>query len=247
MTGLERNRTTLMNNEGRLFLAAFDHPQIYGVMPGLEKPFGTIDRTLDSPIDGYILNPGIMGAVDAEKVKAKKMVLRASLGGTMMSSSFPDFHEVMSSPKQALNLGADAILIMLVLGGDHDKESMIEVARTIEQFHEYSIPVMAEVLAADYSKNNDSTFIRNGARIAAELGADFVKAFYCDDFKAVVDGCPVPVVLAGGPKDKDIRNIARSVVADGAVGFAFGRNVFQSEDPVGLIKDLDRILRGGKC
>ncbi len=247
MTGLERNRTTLMNNEGKLFLAAFDHPQIYGVMPGLEKPFDAIDRTLDSPIDGYILNPGIMGAVAADKVKDKKMVLRASLGGTIMATSFPDYHGVMSSPKQALSLGADAVLIMLVLGGDHDKESMLEVARTIDLFHEYSVPVMAEVLAADYTKNNDSLFIRNGARIAAELGADFVKAFYCDDFKAVVDGCPVPVVLAGGPKDKDIRNIARSVVADRAAGFAFGRNIFQNDDPVGLIKDLNQILRGGKC
>lgn len=244
MTGLERNRTTLMNNKGKLFLAAFDHPQIYGVMPGLEKPFETIDRTLESPIDGYILNPGIMGAVDPEKIKSKKMVLRASQGGTMMATSFPDCHSVMVSPKQAINLGADAILIMLVLGGDHDRESMLEVARAVDAFHEYSIPVMAEVLAADYTKNNDSDFIRNGARVAAELGADFVKAFYCDDFRAVVEGCPVPVVLAGGPKDTDICKVARTVVDDGAAGFAFGRNIFQNEDPVGLIQKLDGILRG---
>jgi len=244
MTGLERNKTTLLNNKGRLFLAAFDHPQIYGVMRGLEKPLDSIRKIIDTPIDGYIFNPGIFGLIAADMVQGKKLVLRASLGGTAMGKSFPDAHAVMVSPKQALNLGADAILIMLVLGGEHDKDSLVEAATAIDRFHEYSIPVIAEVLSADFEKNNTTEFVKNGARIAAELGADLVKAFYCENFKSVVEGCPVPVVLAGGPKDADIMSVAKSVLDDGAIGFAFGRNIFQNENPVTLIEGLDALLRG---
>lgn len=244
MNGLERNKSRLMNHEGKLFLAAFDHPQIYGVMQGLEQPITAIKRIIDTEIDGFILNPGIFQLLDASMVQNKKLVLRASLGGTMMGTTFSDYHSIMVSPQQASDLGCDAVLIMLVLGGAHDKESMTDVARATDAFHQYSIPVMIEVLHADYMKNNDTTFIRNGARIAAELGADFVKAFYCEDFASVVAGCPVPIVLAGGPKEANILDIAQTVIDAGAVGFAFGRNLFQSENPENVVMNLSRILRG---
>lgn len=244
MTGLERNIAALLGNKGKLFVAAFDHPQIYGVMPGLEKPGQAVERLIHTPVDGFILNPGMFARVDAALVRNKKMILRASMGGSSLGKSFSDCHDVTASPKQALNLGADAILVMLVLGGDHDKESMAGTALAVDRFHEYSIPVIVEVLAADFEKNNDSRFVRDGARIAAELGADLVKAFHCSDFKAVVEGCPVPVVLAGGPKDADILDVAKSAGRDGVAGFAFGRNIFQNENPAALIAALDAILRG---
>lgn len=244
MTGLERRRVELLDEKGRIFLAAFDHPQIYGVMEGLEKPVEAIQSIISTAVDGFILNPGVFGLVDAILVRNKKMVLRASLGGTLMANSFPDVHSVMVSPKQALSLGADAVLVMLVLGGDHDKESMTEVATAVDRFHDYSMPVMVEVLSADFAGNNDPDFVKHGARIAAELGADIVKAFYCDHFKAVTEGCPVPVVLAGGPKDADIMTVAKSVLEDGAAGFAFGRNIFQNENPTALIEGLNALLRG---
>lgn len=244
MNGLKKNANHLFGCDGKLFLAAFDHPQIYGAIKGLEKPFDAIDRLMPSQIDGYILNPGIIELLDEKRIKGKKLVLRASLGGTMMGTDFPDWHCVMCSPRQAIRYGVDAILIMLVLGGAHDKESMAEVAKAIDAFHDYSIPVMVEVLAADYTKNNDTDFIRNGVRIGAELGADAIKAFYCKDFKSVVDCCPVPVVLAGGPKESDICSIAKEVVEAGACGFAFGRNLFQSDDPVKMVEALNRALRG---
>ncbi len=243
MNGLERNRTTLTREDGTLFLAAFDHPQIYGVMNGLEDPMAAILKIITTDIDGYILNPGIFPLLDATVVRNKKLILRASLGGTMMGTTFSDHHSIMVSPQQALDLGADATLIMMVLGGSSDKESMTDVARAIDSFHRLSIPVMVEVLHADFSQNNEASFVRNGARIAAELGADFVKAFYCEDFDSVVAGCPVPIVLAGGPKEANILDIARTVVDAGAIGFAFGRNLFQHEDPRTIVSSLCKVLR----
>jgi len=243
MTGLSRNIKRLFENKGGLFLAAFDHPQIYGVMKGLENPCSSIAKVVNTELDGFILNPGIFPLVDTKTVYKKKMIMRASLGGTMLSSSFSDAHNVMVTPANAMRQGADAILIMLVLGGDHDRDSMTEVARTIDTFHEYAIPVIVEVLAADSTKNNEIEFVRNGARIAAELGADVVKAFYCDDIASVIEGCPVPVILAGGPKDADILQIADTAVSAGIAGFAFGRNIFQNPDPKVLIHELNLVLR----
>jgi DhnA family fructose-bisphosphate aldolase class Ia len=242
MTGLERKNSLLLNNGGKLMLAAFDHPQIFGAMPGLLDPIKAIENLIDSPIDGFILNPGIFRLTAASLVQHKKMILRASLGGTMMGSSFPESHSVMVSPREALNLGADGVLIMLVLGGGEDKESMLELARAAESFHLYGIPVIAEVLAADYKRNNETELIRNGARIAAELGADMVKAFFCEDFASVVEACPVPVILAGGPRDSDILKVAETAVRGGARGFAFGRNIFQNSDPRLFVSQLDKIL-----
>jgi fructose-bisphosphate aldolase, class I len=243
VNGLERNSARLFRADGTMFVAALDHPQVFGVMEGLVDPLKTIKNLAASNIDGFIVNPGLFRLLDGQIVSNKHLIMRASLGATSMSAAYPDNHSVMVSPRFVLDAGADAVLIMLILGGSHDKESMLEVARTAEQFHEYAIPVIVEVMAADYTRNNETDMVRNGARIAAELGADMVKSFYCDDFQSVVAGCPVPIVLAGGPKDSDIVGVASTVVKAGCKGFAFGRNLFQSDDPIDLIARLDAVLR----
>ena len=148
------------------------------------------------------------------------------------------------SAELAASLGADAALFMFVLGGTRDKDTQLELARVCEEYHRLGIPVIAEVLNADYTKNNETDFIASGARIAAEIGADIIKAFYCKDFEKVTCNCPVPVILAGGPKDADITAVVREVVSKGAKGLAFGRNLFQAEDIKGHVRDLDAALRG---
>ena len=155
-----------------------------------------------------------------------------------------DLHQSIASAELAARLGADAALFMFVLNGKRDKECELELARVCEDYHRFGIPVIAEVLNSDYTMNNDTNFIASGARIAAEIGADVIKAFYCKDFDTVTSNCPVPVILAGGPKDADITAVVREVVSKGVKGLAFGRNLFQADDIRSLVKDLDRALRG---
>ena len=159
-----------------------------------------------------------------------------------MLSSFSNCHNVVISPETVLRNGADAVLLMLVLGGGNDNESMTEISRAADKFHNYSIPVIIEVLNVDMSKINDTDFVRDGSRIASEIGADVVKAFYCENFKEVIEGCPVPVILAGGPKGGDIVKTAGDVVRAGVNGFAFGRNIFQNPEPSKLISELNTVL-----
>lgn len=243
MTGIDRRMARLFANKGKVFLAAFDHPQIYGVMEGLENTPELVKSLKDSAVDGFILNPGMIPHISPSSVDGKLIVLRASVGGTMMGKVYSDLHECIASGRLAASLGVDAALVMFSIGGALDKESQIGLARVCEDYHQYGIPVIAEVLSADYEKNNDAALIANGARIASELGADVIKAFYCHGFDNVTANCPVPVILAGGPKDAEILSIVKEAVSKGAKGLAFGRNLFQNEAPERLIRELDGALR----
>lgn len=243
MTGLERRIAKLFGNEGKLFLAAFDHPQIYGVTEGLENTARLVADLKDSELDGFILNPGMFRKIPAETMNNMLFVVRASVGGTMLGSGFSPVHRHIISGKEAAFLDADAALVMFAIGGERDIESQVELARVVEDFHNYGIPVIAEVLAVDWTKNNDSDLISCGARIAAEIGADAIKAFYCTEFDKVTSNCPVPVILAGGPKEADICSVVKEVVSKGCRGLAFGRNIFQSKKPKETITQLDGALR----
>ena len=243
MTGLERRMAKLFGNEGKLFLAAFDHPQIYGVTEGLEDTANLVKELKDSKVDGFILNPGMFRHIPSEYMDNKLFVVRASVGGTMVGSGFSPVHRHIISGKEAALLDADAALVMFSIGGDKDLESQVELAQVVEDFHNYGIPVIAEVLAVDWTKNNDTDLISCGARIAAEIGADAIKAFYCTGFDKVTSNCPVPVILAGGPKEADICSVVKEVTSKGGKGLAFGRNIFQSPDPKETIELLNEALR----
>lgn len=243
MTGIERRMERLFGNKGKLFLAAFDHPQIYGVTEGLEDTSSLVDSLSTSPIDGFILNPGMVNKMPAAALRNKALVIRSSVGGTILGTGFSTCHRQILSGIDAARLGADAVLVMFAIGGENDIESQVELARVCGDFHNYGIPVIAEVLANDWEKNNDTGLISCGARIAAEIGADCIKAFYCADFDKVTSNCPVPVILAGGPKDQDIKSVVSEVVSKGCRGLAFGRNIFQSSDPKATIESLDGVLR----
>ena len=212
MTGLERRMARLFANKGKLFVAAFDHPQIYGIMDGLQDTPGLVGSLKRTKLDGFILNPGMVAHVPARAMDDKVLVLRASVGGTMLTYDSYDgnYHQSIASAELAASLGADAALFMFVLGGTRDKDTELELARVCAESHKLGI----------------------------------IKAFYCKDFEKVTSNCPVPVILAGGPKDADITAVVREVVSKGAKGLAFGRNLFQAEDIKGLVRDLDAALRG---
>ena len=90
----------------------------------------------------------------------------------------------------------------------------------------------------------DVRYLSLASRMAAELGAHIVKTYFCKDFEKVIESCPVPVVIAGGKKqpEKDALNMAHNAIQAGAIGVDMGRNVFQSTDPVGMIKAVNAII-----
>lgn len=238
--GLKRNVAKLFGSRDKLFVLAMDHSQC-GVVPGLEKPLDILSNLADSKLDGFILNVGLASHMADERLLNKKLILRTSFGGSSLSSEYTNVHANHVSPETALMLGADAVLMMVVMGGA-DFKSIQQVAKDIDAYHALGIPVIAEILCNDFSKTTTYEVQANGARVAAELGADVVKAFYTDDFHKIVENCPVPIILAGGPKSKDIIQVAKDALSVGVKGFAFGRNIFQSDNPKELIEQFDSLL-----
>jgi DhnA family fructose-bisphosphate aldolase class Ia len=239
--GLQRNTKKLFSNDGYLFLLALDHAQM-GVVQGLEDIPALLTRFSDSGLDGFILNVGLARNMANSNLVHKKLVLRSSSGGSQLATEFAPSHANHVRPETAVALGADAVLMMAVVGGA-DYQSLQAVAKDIDAYHQLSIPVIVEIIAADFSKTATFDIQYHGARIASELGADVVKVFYVEGFDKVAACCPVPVILAGGPKDQDICDVASRAIAQGAKGFAFGRNIFQSDKPEALINELKSILR----
>lgn len=240
MNGLKRNTEKLFSHGGKLFAMAMDLPQV-GLVDGLTDPRAVIRSCMNSELDAFLTNVGVAHLAEEELLK-KKLILRTSSGGTNLATEFTGVQKNHVSPETALAMGADAVVMMMVIGGA-DYASIQDAAAAIDAYHRLSIPVVVEILAADYEKTQTFEIQANGARVAAELGADVVKAFYTDHFETVVDNCPVPIILAGGPKGSDIFDTAAAAVKAGVKGFCFGRNLFQSEDKLERIARLDRILR----
>lgn len=243
MYGLKRNVAKLFGNRDKLFILAMDHAQ-GGVMPGLEKPLELLEGLSSSSVDGFILNVGFAKQMACGELLKKKLILRTSFGGTMMSTEYTNVHSNHVSPMTALSLGADAVLMMFVLGGA-DYRSIQRAAKDIDAYHSLGIPVIAEILCNDFDKTATYDVQANGARAAAELGADVVKAFYTEKFDKVIEYCPAPVILAGGPKGSDIVDVAGNALKAGARGLAFGRNIFQHPDPKKIIEELDGLFIDG--
>jgi fructose-bisphosphate aldolase, class I len=241
MNGLRRNIARLFGERDRLFVLAMDHAQ-GGLVAGLENIGPLMADLVSSPIDGFILNVGLAGRMAEGPFLKKKLILRTSFGGTQLADEFGDVHANHVSPAMARRLGADAVLMMFTVGGP-DFRSIQAAAADIDAFHREEMPVIAEIIAHDFDKTTDPAIQLNGARIAAELGADVVKAFYVDGFDRLVALCPAPVILAGGPKDRDVVEVAKSALAVGAKGLAFGRNVFQHPHPARIAADLDALFQ----
>lgn len=241
MYGLKRNVARLFQNKGKLFVLAMDHAQ-GGLVSGLEDPEGLLARCGGTRLDGFLMNVGLADRMAQGPLLHKKLLLRTSFGGSMISSAFTNVHQNHVSSETALALGADAVVMMMVMGGA-DYESLQDAARAIDAYHRLQIPVVVEILAEAFEKTQTYEIQANGARVAAELGADVVKAFYTEGFEKTIAQCPAPVILAGGAPGADIFEIAREAVKAGAKGFAFGRNLFMAQDAPQMIAQFDAILR----
>jgi len=136
-----------------------------------------------------------------------------------------------------------AVAVSIFVGSEFERQSLMNLSDMINECQEYGIPVLA-VTAVGKDMNRDARYLSLACRIAAELGAHVVKTYHCEDFRSVVDTCPVPVVIAGGKKipEKDALQLAFNAVRDGAVGVDMGRNIFQSTHPVPMIQAVRSIV-----
>ncbi len=228
---------------GRCVMLAVDHGYFQGPTTGLERPGETIEPLLEFA-DALMVTRGVLrNCVDAGR--RVPIVLRVSGGTSVLKSDLSD-EDLTVSIEDAVRLNASCLAISIFVGSENEKSSLSNLARLCDEGQRCGIPVLA-VTAVGKQMVRDARYLGLACRIAAELGANLLKTYYCDGFEKVVDGCPVPVLIAGGKKieEHDALRLAHNAISRGAVGVDMGRNIFQSNWPVLMIRAVRRIVQDG--
>jgi putative autoinducer-2 (AI-2) aldolase len=223
-------------------MLAVDHGYFQGPTTGLENPRRTLEPLLPFA-DSLMITRGVLRNCVHTDLKIP-VVLRVS-GGTSILKELSN-EGVTTCVEEAIRLNASALAVSIFVGSEHEKESLLNLARLVDEGERYGIPVLA-VTAVGREMNRDARYLALACRIAAELGAHIVKTYYCENFSKVVDSCPVPLVIAGGKKvaERDALQLAYNAISEGAKGVDMGRNIFQSDCPVGMIKAIRSMIHDG--
>ena len=239
--GMQNRLSRIINPKtGRTVMLAVDHGYFQGPTTGLQRPGETI-RPLIPYADTLMLTRGVLRNCIDPGVN-KPIVLRVS-GGTSILSELSN-EGIMTSIEEAIRLNVAAITLSIFVGGEYERQTLLALGGLVNEGSKYGIPVLA-VTAVGREMVRDARYLSLACRIAAELGSTFVKTYYCDDFEKVVEGCPVPIVIAGGKKlpERDALQMAHDAVSRGASGVDMGRNIFQSDSPVGMIKAVRAVVQ----
>ncbi|MDI3524454.1 MAG: fructose-bisphosphate aldolase, class [Kosmotoga sp.] len=245
MSGKALRLNRIFKDDGKTVIVALDHGQFQGPLPGISNMPETLRKIVAGGPDALILNPGIVAKHYDLLAGKTSVIVRITGASTNYSPSF-DYHRLTTSVEHALSIGADAVIVMGFICGPGESKSLELIGHVAEACDKCGLPLIVEMLPQDLEHFTDPTYISTGARAAYELGADVLKVYYTgnDSFRTIVDSVAIPVVIAGGPKDKDAFVMASEAIQLGAKGVAFGRNVFQAEDPMKYVKELSKIVHG---
>jgi putative autoinducer-2 (AI-2) aldolase len=241
--GLQNRLSKIIKPEtGRTVMLAVDHGYFLGPTNMLEQPGKTI-KPLIPYADSLMLTRGVLRtSVDAHA--NVPIVLRVSGGNSIIGKDLSN-EEVTTSMQEAIRLNVSAVALSIYVGTAYEHQTLMSLSKLVNEGEEYGIPVLAVTAVGKELEKRDARFLSLCCRIAAELGAHFVKTYYCEDFEKIVESCPIPVVIAGGPKLDDEREalqLAHNAVQRGAVGVDMGRNIWQSEHSVAMIQAVRKIV-----
>jgi 3-hydroxy-5-phosphonooxypentane-2,4-dione thiolase len=227
---------------GHSVMLACDHGYFMGPTNKLENPRKTIEPLLPYA-DTLAVTRGVLRtSVDPKWNTA--ILLRVSGGSSILMEDLSD-EEITTSMRDAVRLNVACVALSIFVGTAHEKQTLVNLSKLVDQGQEFGMPVMAITAVGKELEKRDSRYLSLACRLAAELGVQVVKTYYCEDFARVVDGCPVPLVVAGGPKlntEEDVFNLAHKALSEGAVGVDMGRNIWQNENPVAMIKAIRAIV-----
>lgn len=228
---------------GKTVMLAFDHGYIMGPTSGLERLDLTIVPLIEYA-DCIMCTRGALRSVVPPTLN-KPISLRYSAGSTILTDLND---ECVMDIEDAVRLNASLLAVMVAVGDPkHEGLTIRNLTKTIDLGTKYGIPTMG-VTAVGKELVRDARYLSMASRVCAENGAHVVKTYYCEkDFEQVTNSVPVPIVIAGGKKlpEKEALEMAYRAINDGAAGVDMGRNIFQSENPVGMLKAVREIVHNG--
>ena len=227
--------------DGRCVMLAVDHGYFLGPTERLEIPSKTI-RPLLPYADSLMITRGVL-RTSVNPSTDVPIVLRVSGGSSVIGEDLSN-ETVTASIDDAIRLNATCLALSIFVGSKYELQTLTSLAKLVDEGEKYGIPILA-VTAVGKEMARDARYLGLACRIAAEFGAHVVKTYYCENFEKVVEGCPVPVIIAGGKKlskEVDALELAYNAVEQGASGVDMGRNIWQSDCPVAMLKAVRAIV-----
>jgi predicted phospho-2-dehydro-3-deoxyheptonate aldolase len=243
--GKTRRLKRILKQDNRTVIVPMDHGITVGPIQGLANMQGIINQLLKGGADAVLIHKGI-----AKRVDTGNAGLIVMLSG--MSNLSPNINSKVQvcTVQEAIRIGADAVSVHVNIGAQDEDKMLSNLGKISDECEEYGMPLLAMMYPRGPKIQNEHSadVVAHAARIGAELGADIIKANFTgsvESFKTVIESCPVPVVIAGGPKCKtsqEVLETTQDALKAGAIGLSIGRNVFQHEKPALMVKALSEIV-----
>ncbi len=248
MRGKEVRLSRILDN-GKALIIPMDHGITIGPVKGLIDMKSSIQKVVTGGATAILLHKGLFRILEDPPDCGMILHLSAS---TKLSDT-PNWKVIVGSVEEALRLGVDAISIHVNLGSTYEAQMLDSFGKISDACDQWQVPLLSMVYPRGHNIKDpyDPEVVAHAARVGAELGADIIKTNYTgsyESFKQVVEGSPVPVIIAGGPKTETtaefLQNVSDAVKA-GAIGVAAGRNVFQDKNPTGMVASIAKVVAGG--
>lgn len=240
--GIKNRLSRIFNPKtGKTVMLAVDHGYFQGPTTGLRDMKDIIP--LIPHADSLFVTRGILRNCIDPKIDTS-ICLRVSGGPSILGELSNE--DITTSMEEAVRLNATGVGMSIFVGAKNEDRTISNLGRLVNEAGRYGMPVLA-ITAVGKDMARDARYLGLACRIAAEIGANFVKTYYCEDFQKVVEGCPVPIVIAGGKKipEMDALQMTEDAIKAGASGVDMGRNIFQSDNPAGMIKAVRAIVHKG--
>ncbi len=240
--GMRNRLSRLVKEDGHCCFLPIDHGYFQGPTSKLEKPGETI-KPLIPYADGLFVTRGVLRSV-VDPGNCPPIILRVS-GGTSIIGKDLSHEGITTSVQEAIRLNVAAVGMSIFVGSEYEYDSLQNLGRLVDECQNCGIPVMVVTAVGKELEKRDARYLGLSCRIGAEFGATIVKTYWCENFDKVVNGCPVPVVMAGGPKcetEREVFDFVYDGMQKGAIGLNLGRNVWQHPQPVAMMKALRAIV-----
>jgi fructose-bisphosphate aldolase, class I len=252
--GVKVSNVPILASDGRALIVAMDHARTHGAIEGLEDPGAVIEASICGGADAVMTTFGVAKRYHEQLAGRIPNIIRLDGGPSLYREDWLAYTEwsLLHSVEDALLLGADGVVLMAFVGIPVELETYRAVARVAGECLRADLPLVIEALPCPSERIPDPKApeaMASAARIAFEHGADLVKSYYTDDFRKVTENCPVPVLIAGGPRmetAEQMLQVVRQATAAGAAGVVFGRNIWQTGDTPGMIRALKGIIHEGR-
>ena len=243
--GMRNRLSSMIQSDGHCQFLPIDHGYFQGPTRCLERPQDTI-RDLLPYADALFVTRGVLRSSIPPDTDTP-IILRVS-GGTSVVGKDLANEVLTTSLEEIIRLNVAAVGISVFVGSDYEKETLQNLSTLVDRCEDVGIPVMAVTAVGKELEKRQARYLALSCRIAAELGARIVKTYYCEkDFDKVTGGCPVPVVIAGGPKcetELEVFEFVSDGMQHGAIGVNLGRNVWQNPHPEAMMQALNSVIHG---